>query len=46
MAMEKPVIGTDIRGVREEITADSGLIFEVKDVNVLKLTYRVLSEQY
>lgn len=36
MAMEKPVIGTDIRGVREEITADSGLIFEVKDVNVLK----------
>lgn len=36
MAMEKAVIGTNIRGVREEITADSGLIYKVKDINTLK----------
>lgn len=36
MAMEKAVIGTDIRGVREEITADSGLIYEAGDVDGLK----------
>lgn len=35
MAMEKAVIGTNIRGVREEITAESGLIYEPKDVNGL-----------
>ncbi len=36
MSMEKAVIGTNIRGIREEITADSGLIYESKDVNELK----------
>lgn len=36
MAMEKAVIGTNIRGIREEITAESGLIYEPKDVNGLK----------
>lgn len=36
MAMEKAVIGTDIRGIREEITAESGLIYEAKDVNGLR----------
>lgn len=36
MAMEKAVIGTNIRGIREEITVESGLIYESKDVNGLK----------
>lgn len=36
MAMEKPVIGTDIRGTREEITGDCGLLYDAKDVIGLK----------
>ncbi|HYE82845.1 MAG TPA: glycosyltransferase family 4 protein [Clostridia bacterium] len=35
MAMEKAVIGTDIRGSREAITADSGLIYEAGDIEGL-----------
>lgn len=36
MAMEKAVIGTDIRGTREEITEGCGLLYEAGDVNGLK----------
>lgn len=32
MAMEKAVIGTNIRGIKEEITSESGLIYEPKDI--------------
>jgi glycosyltransferase involved in cell wall biosynthesis len=35
MAMEKAVIGTNIRGIKEEITAESGLIYEPGDVGEL-----------
>jgi len=35
MAMEKAVIGTNIRGVKEEITAESGLIYDPGDVGEL-----------
>lgn len=36
MAMEKAVIGTNIRGTKEEITAETGLIYEARDVSGLK----------
>jgi glycosyltransferase involved in cell wall biosynthesis len=36
MAMEKAVIGTNIRGVREEITPDTGLIYEPNQVKELE----------
>jgi glycosyltransferase involved in cell wall biosynthesis len=36
MAMEKAVIGTNIRGTKEEITPGTGLIYEARDVNGLK----------
>lgn len=32
MAMERAVIGTNIRGIKEEITGESGLIYEPKDI--------------
>lgn len=36
MAMERAVIGTNIRGIKEEINAESGLIYEPKDVKGLQ----------
>jgi len=36
MAMEKAVIGTDIRGTKEEITEETGLLYEARDVGALK----------
>lgn len=36
MAMEKAVIGTNIRGTREEITPQCGLLYEPKEVEGLK----------
>lgn len=36
MAMEKVVIGTNIRGVREEITEDCGFLYKPKDIDGLK----------
>lgn len=35
MAMEKAVIATDIRGCREEINQETGLLFEPKDITAL-----------
>lgn len=35
MAMEKVVIGTDIRGIREEITEDCGFTFKPQDIDAL-----------
>lgn len=36
MAMEKAVIGTNIRGIREEITKESGLLYNCGDTSALK----------
>ncbi len=36
MAMEKAVIGTNIRGIKEEITGECGLIYQPKDIDGLQ----------
>ncbi len=36
MAMEKAVIGTNIRGIKEEITDKCGLIYQPRDINGLQ----------
>lgn len=36
MAMELPVVATDIRGCREEITKDTGILVPVQDVEALQ----------
>lgn len=37
MAMEKIVVGTKIRGVKEEITADCGFLYEAGDIEALTM---------